>query len=48
MISGEFNERGELFFEIGLITADGDIIQPNLTITLVKPDAATAKPAHSL
>lgn len=26
MISGEFNSRGELFFEIGLMPADGDII----------------------
>lgn len=26
MIQGEFNERGELFFEIGLISADGEII----------------------
>lgn len=26
MISGEFNSRGELFFDIGLIAADGDII----------------------
>lgn len=26
MISGEFNSRGELFFEIGLIAADGDVI----------------------
>jgi predicted aspartyl protease len=26
MISGEFNKRGELIFEIGLIAADGDII----------------------
>ncbi|BAZ32310.1 hypothetical protein NIES4074_48120 [Cylindrospermum sp. NIES-4074] len=26
MILGEFNSRGELIFEIGLITADGDII----------------------
>lgn len=27
MISGEFNSKGELTFEIGLIAADGDIIQ---------------------
>ncbi len=26
MIQGEFNSRGELFFEIGLLSADGDII----------------------
>ena len=26
MIQGEFNERGEFFFEIGLISADGEII----------------------
>jgi predicted aspartyl protease len=26
MILGEFNSKGELIFEIGLITADGDII----------------------
>jgi predicted aspartyl protease len=26
MIFGEFNSRGELIFEIGLIAADGDII----------------------
>lgn len=26
MIQGEFNERGELFFEIGLISADGETI----------------------
>lgn len=26
MIKGEFNERGELFFEIGLMSADGEII----------------------
>ena len=26
MISGEFNERGELIFEINLIGADGDIL----------------------
>ncbi len=26
MISGEFNRRGELFFAIGLIESDGDII----------------------
>ncbi len=26
MIEGEFNSRGELFFEIGLIAADGDMI----------------------
>lgn len=26
MISGEFNERGELIFEINLIGADGDVI----------------------
>ncbi|MFE1745818.1 aspartyl protease [Coleofasciculus sp. H7-2] len=26
MISGEFNRRGELFFEIGLIASDGDVI----------------------
>ncbi len=26
MIQGEFNERGELFFEIGLMSADGEII----------------------
>ena len=26
MISGEFNNKGELIFEIGLIAADGDII----------------------
>ncbi len=26
MIQGEFNSRGELFFEIGLMSADGDII----------------------
>ncbi|MDY7012035.1 MAG: aspartyl protease [Cyanobacteriota bacterium] len=26
MISGEFNERGELFFEIGLIATDNEII----------------------
>ncbi|MBW4689172.1 MAG: aspartyl protease [Komarekiella atlantica HA4396-MV6] len=26
MISGEFNSKGELIFEIGLIVADGDII----------------------
>lgn len=26
MIQGEFNERGELFFEIGLISSDGEII----------------------
>ena len=25
MIQGEFNSRGELFFEIGLISAEGDI-----------------------
>ena len=25
MIEGEFNSRGELFFEIGLISADGDL-----------------------
>ena len=25
MIQGEFNSRGELFFEIGLMSADGDI-----------------------
>lgn len=25
MIQGEFNESGELFFEIGLISADGEI-----------------------
>lgn len=26
MISGEFNNKGELIFEIGLIAADGDVI----------------------
>jgi len=26
MISGEFNSKGELIFEIGLIAADGDVI----------------------
>ncbi|MBD2742674.1 aspartyl protease [Coleofasciculus sp. FACHB-1120] len=26
MISGEFNSRGELFFEIGLIASNGDVI----------------------
>jgi predicted aspartyl protease len=26
MISGEFNQKGELIFEIGLIAADGDVI----------------------
>ncbi|MHC5720226.1 MAG: hypothetical protein ACYTX0_51390 [Nostoc sp.] len=26
MIFGEFNSKGELIFEIGLIAADGDII----------------------
>lgn len=26
MISGEFNSKGELIFEIGLLAADGDII----------------------
>ena len=26
MIQGEFNSQGELFFEVGLISADGDII----------------------
>ena len=26
MIQGEFNERGELFFEIGLMSSDGEII----------------------
>ena len=26
MISGEFSDRGELIFEIGLIAADGDVI----------------------
>jgi predicted aspartyl protease len=26
MILGEFNSRGELIFEIGLVTADGEII----------------------
>jgi clan AA aspartic protease len=26
MIQGEFNSQGELFFEIGLMSADGDII----------------------
>lgn len=26
MIQGEFNSRGELFFEIGLLSADGEII----------------------
>jgi predicted aspartyl protease len=26
MISGEFNRKGELFFEIGLIAAEGDVI----------------------
>jgi predicted aspartyl protease len=26
MIQGEFNSRGELFFEIGLMSADGDIV----------------------
>ncbi len=26
MIQGEFNSRGELFFEIGLLSADGDVI----------------------
>ena len=25
MIQGEFNSRGELFFEIGLMSAEGDI-----------------------
>jgi predicted aspartyl protease len=29
MISGEFNSRGELIFEIGLIATDGDIIPAN-------------------
>ncbi|NCS52955.1 MAG: hypothetical protein GPJ23_11585 [Microcystis aeruginosa G13-05] len=26
MIQGEFNSRGELFFEVGLLSADGEII----------------------
>jgi predicted aspartyl protease len=26
MISGEFNSKGEIIFEIGLIAADGDVI----------------------
>jgi hypothetical protein len=26
MISGEFNERGELFFDMGLIAADSEIV----------------------
>jgi predicted aspartyl protease len=26
MISGEFSDKGELIFEIGLIAADGDVI----------------------
>lgn len=26
MIQGEFNSQGELFFEIGLVSADGEII----------------------
>ncbi|AOY80602.1 aspartyl protease [Moorena producens JHB] len=26
MIQGEFNNRGELFFEVGLISADGEIV----------------------
>jgi len=26
MISGEFNSKGELIFEIGLIAAHGDVI----------------------
>lgn len=29
MISGEFNSRGELIFEIGLIAADSDVIPVN-------------------
>ena len=26
MIQGEFNSQGELFFEIGLMSADGEIV----------------------
>jgi hypothetical protein len=26
MIQGEFNSRGELFFEVGLMSADADIV----------------------
>jgi hypothetical protein len=26
MIQGEFNSRGELFFEVGLLSADGEIM----------------------
>lgn len=29
MIFGEFNSQGELIFEIGLVTSDGDVIPVN-------------------
>lgn len=32
MISGEFNSRGELVFEITLIVADGDVIAVNAVL----------------
>ena len=32
MISGEFNHKGELIFEIGLIGADGDMIPVNVLL----------------
>lgn len=32
MISGEFNRKGELIFEIGLIGADGDVMPVNAVL----------------
>ena len=32
MISGEFNRKGELIFEIGLIAADGDVMPVNAVL----------------
>jgi predicted aspartyl protease len=32
MIAGEFNSKGELVFEIGLISADGEVIPVNVLL----------------
>ena len=32
MISGEFNSKGELIFEIGLISSNGDVIPVNVLL----------------